>query len=134
MIAYPIDPLKDPRWEEFVGAHPHASIFHTRQWLEALRRTYGYEPVAITTAHPGQPLSNGVVFCRIRSWLTGRRLVSLPFADHCEPLVDGGSELECILSSAGGTRESQWKYVELRPLDRRLDVPAWTQASAFHYH
>jgi hypothetical protein len=34
-----------------------------------------------------------LVFCRVRSWLTGRRSISLPFSDHCEPLVESHEAL-----------------------------------------
>jgi hypothetical protein len=49
MSVYEIDPLLDPRWPEFLQRNPRASIFHTVGWLDALKRTYGYEPVAYTT-------------------------------------------------------------------------------------
>ena len=87
MSVYQFNPLKDPRWQPFVDHHPGGSIFHSADWLEALRRTYGYEPVVYTTTSPGKELSNGIVFCRIHSWVSGSRLVSLPFSDHCEPLA-----------------------------------------------
>ena len=86
--VYPFHPLADPRWAEFLERHPRASVFHTAAWLDALHRTYGYLPVAFTTAPPGTPLGNAIVACLIDSWVTGRRLVSLPFADHCEPLLE----------------------------------------------
>src|SRR6476660_7250808 len=82
--CYQLDPLQDPRWAEFVDKHHRASVFHTVAWLQALRSAYGYEPVVFTTAPPGVELKNGIVFCRINSWLTGKRLVYLPFSDHCE--------------------------------------------------
>ena len=88
MGVYEIDPLCDPRWPEFLQNNPRASVFHTPGWLRALKRTYGYEPVVYTTTPATVELTNGWVFCRVFSWLTGRRLVSLPFSDHCEPLVD----------------------------------------------
>src|SRR5213594_1479598 len=96
--AHRIDPLADPRWVEFVERHPRASVFHTPGWLETLRRTYGYEPVAYTTASPGAELTNGVVLCRVASRITGRRMVSLPFSDHCEPLVEGPEERKELFS------------------------------------
>ena len=40
MSVYEIDPTTDERWDDFLQSHPEASIFHTRGWLEALRRTY----------------------------------------------------------------------------------------------
>ena len=65
--VYRVDPLTDPRWDDFVEKHPRASVFHTSDWLEALRRTYGYQPVAYTTTPPGIKLTNGVVFCQVSS-------------------------------------------------------------------
>ena len=117
MIVHTIDPLRDPRWVTFIEQHPRASIFHTPGWLEALHRTYGYEPVALTTSAPGEELRNGLVFCRVRSWLTGRRMVSLPFSDHCEPLVESLESLKHLVSSLESNLEHEnWKYFELRPL------------------
>ncbi len=118
MTIYEIDPTRDERWDEFLERHPEASIFHTRGWLEALRRTYDYKPVAFTTSPPGRPLSNGLPFCEISSWLSGRRLVSLPFSDHCQPLVESSDELTHILSYLSNRRgSSKWTYIEIRPLD-----------------
>ncbi|HYR88204.1 MAG TPA: GNAT family N-acetyltransferase [Terriglobia bacterium] len=112
-----IEPTTDPRWETFIQGHPAASIFHTPGWLEALRRTYGYEPVAYAMSAPGGKLISGIPFARINSFLTGRRLVSLPFSDHCQPLVDGAEELQGLLSAAkDDARQRGCKYLEIRPL------------------
>jgi hypothetical protein len=108
--------LREARWPELLKRHPSASVFHTAGWLEALRRTYGYAPVAFTTSPPGAELGNAVVLCRVSSWLTGRRLISLPFCDHCEPLVSGAEELEEICGALKRDAEAEnWKYIELRP-------------------
>ena len=98
-----IEPLQDPRWGKFLERHPRASVFHTPAWLEALRRTYGYVPVAYTTSLPGRELEDGVVLCQVDSWVTGRRLVSLPFSDHCEPLVDGAERARSVFARAWET-------------------------------
>jgi hypothetical protein len=117
MRFFQIDPTQDPRWAEFVGRHPKASVFHSVGWLKALRRTYGYEPVVFTTSSPTCELTNGMVFCRVKSWLTGRRLVSLPFSDHCEPLCDSVQDLNFLIRYLQTTLEHQdWKYVEIRPI------------------
>ncbi len=94
-----------------------ASVFHTRGWLRALQRTYAYEPIAFTTSAPRQELQNGIVFCEVSSWLTGRRLVSLPFSDHCEPLIDRFDELADIMWHLNGELKTRkLKYIEVRPL------------------
>ena len=100
-----------------MASHPRASVFHERGWLEALHRTYGYEPVVLTTTEPGKPLANGLVLCRVSSWITGVRLVSLPFSDHCEPLLNDQSELPDFMNwlRAECSRQGH-NYFELRLL------------------
>ena len=88
MDIHSFDPLEDPRWTEFVGRHPKTAVFHTSGWLRALQRTYRFDPIAFTTSRLTDDLLNALVFSAVRSWLTSSRLVSLPFSDHCEPLVD----------------------------------------------
>lgn len=117
MKIHILDPLVDSRWDEFVAHHPSASVFHDRGWLEALTRTYGFEPYVLTSSPFNVPLENGIVVCRVSSWMTGARLVSLPFSDHCEPLLrecDAAQEFIHWLQDA--CEIQQWRYVELRPL------------------
>jgi hypothetical protein len=121
MKIYQIDPTQDPRWVEFIGTHPKASIFHSVAWLTALRLTYGYEPVAFTTSPPTGKLINGIVFCRVKSWLTGHRLVSLPFSDYCEPLCDTAQDLSFLVRYLQTAMDHQeWRYLEIRPVDANL--------------
>lgn len=136
MAVYQIDPLRDPRWAELLERHPRASVFHTPGWLEALRRTYGYEPIVLTTSPSTTELANGIAFCRISSWLTGRRLVSLPFSDHCEPLVASSEDLRNILGWLERDMEREdWRYIEIRPLSSALGSPAgFEQSQAFYFH
>jgi hypothetical protein len=114
--VYQLDPLSDPRWSALVATHPQASVFHTRAWLTALHATYGYRPLVLTTCGPDAPLTDGIVFCEIDSWLTGRRIVSLPFSDHCEPLLNDSSALSELLTHARATvDEGRYKRLEIRP-------------------
>ncbi len=123
MTVYTFDPLCDPRWAEFISGHPSASVFHTVPWLEAVQRTYGYTPIVYTTSPPSSPLSNGIVLCQIKSWLTGRRMVSLPFSDHCEPLLDQPSSAMALMDELrNAVNTKKWKYVELRPIG---ELPAF---------
>jgi len=117
MTFHQIDPIQDTRWSEFVDSHPKASIFHTVAWLQALRRTYGYTPVAFTTSPATSALKNGLLFCRINSWLTGSRLVSLPFSDHCDPLCEESEELKFLIRYLQTALAHQgWNYLEFRPI------------------
>ena len=135
-VAHCIEPLKDPRWDRFLRRHPRASVFHSSPWLQALSRTYGYEPIAYTTSPAGQDLENAIVFCRVESWLTGRRLISLPFSDHCEPLVDTTEDRDVL--SAALEREferGRWSYFEIRPLQPfELVTPLCHTAVTYAFH
>jgi Acetyltransferase (GNAT) domain len=122
-----LNPLTDKRWPEFLAGHSHASVFHSPEWLGALKDSYGYEPIVFTTNKEGA-LQNGVVFCHIRSWITGNRLISVPFSDHCEPLATN-QELSRILSAVSEYRKRRgYKYSELRPLP---GADAWDDQSVF---
>ena len=137
--VYEFDPTKDARWTELVARHPKASVFHTSGWLKALQRTYGYTPVAFSTSAPFQDLKNALVFCHIDSWLTGSRLVSLPFSDHCEPICDTAEELNLLLRHLQAAMEQRkWKYLEVRPIHGNFeasgDIMAFQPTAAFFLH
>ncbi len=129
-----VDPLQDPRWSDLIDRSPASSVFHSPSWLKALQRTYGYEPMALTDARPGEPIRNALLCCRVTSWMTGRRLVSLPFSDHCEPLVESPDALTALLGSVKALVGSGCRYVELRPRDTRLSDGSFDVAAEFWLH
>jgi hypothetical protein len=53
-----LDPLTDPRWDDFVARHPGASVFHilgqhsTRLWREQIERILAENGLASFIAHP----------------------------------------------------------------------------------
>jgi CelD/BcsL family acetyltransferase involved in cellulose biosynthesis len=133
MATSTFNPLLDRRWEAFVESHPRASIFHSGGWLSALQKTYGYEPIAFTTDADDAPLTNAIVFCRVNSWATGERLVSLPFSDHCDPLVEDPEIEHEILSSVLASAGAHSKYIEIR--SRATSVPGeFVPGDSFWFH
>lgn len=114
-------------------------MFHTVAWLQTLRHTYGYEPVALTTSPATAELENGLVFCGVKSWLTGRRLISLPFSDHCEPLCDLPEDLNFMLRYLQTTLgHERWRYLEIRPVSWNLgqtkDMNGFLSADTYLLH
>ena len=134
--VYAIDPLQDDRWDELIVRHPNASVFHTRGWLRALRTTYGYEPIAFTTSAPSQELKNAFLFCVVRSWLTGNRLVSLPFSDYCEPIVEDADHFRTLSLFVESLRlKERWKYVEMRSANSILKFDhGFRRATSYYLH
>ncbi|MFY9725043.1 MAG: GNAT family N-acetyltransferase [Bryobacteraceae bacterium] len=81
-------------------------------------------------------LEDGLVFCRVASWITGRRLISLPFSDHCEPLVNNASDEHLFVSALELIlRREKLRYIEIRapqPLAGRTSLCHSTQSYCFH--
>ncbi len=130
-----LDPLSDPRWAEFVDRQAGAgSVFHSVAWLEALRRTYGYKPFVVTTCN-GE-LTNGLVACHVRSRITGNRIVSVPFADHCEPLGDDPESTRRLLTMLAEIQASSaCKYLEIRPHTYCPEMESpFTETVRYHHH
>lgn len=124
---YVIDPLSDPRWTPFVERHPQACAFHTAGWIRSLTVTYNYTAFAVTSTPPGSELTDGIPVCRVESWATGRRLVSLPFTDHCQPLSSPEAIGEALRFLGEFARREQFKVLEVRPAGPFSDQPAWDE-------
>lgn len=113
-----LDPLADPHWDEKLLAHEDASIFHTAAWARVLGETYGLRTCYLGEAETDRfqillPLMD------VRSFLTGRRGVSLPFSDYCEPLVPegySGAGLLDLLIRLG--RERGWRFIDFHGGER----------------
>lgn len=106
-------------------------MFHSREWLSALRSAYGYEPVVYTSDEPSSELTSGLLFCKVNSWITGCRLVSLPFSDHCDPLVESSAAFDDLLLPVRESVEGgKWDYCEVRPVRFRPGVASMLEKSS----
>lgn len=132
-MTYWIDPLNDPRWNTFIDRHPASSVFHTSGWLRALKETYNFTPTAITESTPDRSLESAIPFCYVSSFLTGKRLSSLPFSDHCQPLADPAILDSLTQTLVEDQSLKQYKYVEIRPLKDCIP-PAFGLSQRFLLH
>jgi CelD/BcsL family acetyltransferase involved in cellulose biosynthesis len=81
-----VDPRTDPLWKQLVEKRT-SSVFHAPAWLHVLTESYGLDVRSVIVVNDvGEPLA-GLPFCRITD-IVGDRVVSLPFSDYCDPLVD----------------------------------------------
>jgi hypothetical protein len=120
-----INPLKHPHWNDLVIASKDCSFFHSSNWARVLYESYGYEPVYFAIVEEGR-LSTLIPLMDVRSFLTGRRGISLPFTDYCEPIIHDDSHLQAampVLAEHG--RQAAWKYIELRGADCLTSVVPW---------
>lgn len=134
-MTFTVNPITDPRWGVLLQRSPRASIFHTPGWLEALSRTYGYQPSVVTTTEPHRDLTNGIALCYVRSWLTGDRLVSLPFSDHCEPLSETTDDVRLLVDEVKSyAKQTNCHYLELRPVGEILPECSLQRSARYWLH
>ncbi len=92
-----LDPL-DTRWLEFIAAQPDANIFHHPSWMELLRVCYGYKPALFVLLDEASRPIAALPSMQVQSWLTGYRMVSLPFSDFCQPLTVNDISMDALLA------------------------------------
>jgi len=124
-----VNPLEYARWDELLATHPDRSFFHTSNWAKVLVEAYGYEPKYFVVE--GSTLEAVIPLMEIRSFLTGKRGVSLPFTDY-SPSVNGGKldVLEAIESIIQHGKASGWRYIDFR---NTLSFPATTTVFSEYY-
>src|SRR5882724_3552719 len=109
-----VNPLEYPGWEAQLAGHPDATFFHGTAWARVLRETYGHIPVYFCRFSGGH-LKQLLPVMEVSSLLTGRRGVSLPFADFCSPLTGGAEDLSELYAFAmEHGRQRKWRYLEAR--------------------
>jgi hypothetical protein len=125
------------RWSRFVGQHAAACAFHGEGWLRALWLTYSYKPFAVTSSPPGRELTDALPLCRVESWVTGRRLVALPFTDHCQLLVGSDTSTRAAIDFlAELSHREKYKFIEIRPTGPLVDagINQQNRSAAYFIH
>ena len=92
-----LDPCLDKRWDDFILSHPDSSIYHHRLWKELIQKTYRYQPYYFVLEN-SNGIRAGVAFFLVKSKITGTRMVSLPFSDYCDPLINDQNEFDALFS------------------------------------
>jgi CelD/BcsL family acetyltransferase involved in cellulose biosynthesis len=95
-----VDPIADLAWRSFIERSNQGSIFHHPSWMGMLRDQYGYDFYACCVRDDNDSIIAGLPLGKVRSWITGTRLVALPFSDICPPLFDDGSAAATALARA----------------------------------
>lgn len=109
-----VNPSTYPNWDELLLSTRGYSFFHSSVWARVLAESYGYTPLYFTVIENGK-LRALVPIMEVSSIVTGKRGVSLPFTDYCEPIVDKDYPFEELLIKIFDYgREKGWKHFELR--------------------
>lgn len=127
-----INPLSYPEWDNLVLNAQGGTIYHTAIWGRVLHDSYNYEPRYLVQISDGKLIAL-VPVMEVKSLLTGKRGVSLPFTDFCEPIIsDVNSRRDILERLVEYGRNAHWKYLEFRGGEQMLgQVPS---SSSFYRH
>jgi len=92
-----INPITDQRWDKFVIEHRNGTIFHHSLWLRLIADSFNHTPYYFAIEDRSGKISAGLPFFFVNSPFTGRRLVSIPFAEHCDPLLEDERHLDILV-------------------------------------
>jgi hypothetical protein len=109
-----LDPARVADWDHLLRDLPCAFFFSTRSWAKVLQESYGYTPLYFTVMDSGV-MKALLPVMEVSSFLTGKRGVSLPFTDYCEPLVPSDELFFALFDEVKRVGKSRgWKYIDLR--------------------
>jgi hypothetical protein len=96
-----IDPLRNHRWDRFVERHPYGWLTHLSGWKRVLDETFPHlHGYYLTIQDQAGGIEGALPLYSVDSWLMGKRLVSIPFATLCDPLVADAKEMERLFRAA----------------------------------
>lgn len=129
---------QESEWDSFVAGQLWGSLYHTSEWKRVIEQAFPHIRGGFVVLREGAhgEIRAGLPTYRVKSWLLGKRLVSVPFATVCEPLVHSAEEWNLLApelrEQCGRTRS---KKVEIRAALRGPDVPAFfVGESSFRRH
>lgn len=109
-----INPLSFQDWDEVVLSNKHYSFFHSSAWARVVCESYQYKPIYFAIIKD-RNIVVLIPFMEVKSILTGKRGVSLPFSDYSDPIIyeyDNTGEIFKHLIKYG--KDNGWKSIEIR--------------------
>jgi len=94
-----LSPDRQAEWDAFVDSHPLGLVYHLSAWKRMLEEAFPHISGRFLTLRDNSTgkIAAGLPVYRVKSWLLGNRVVSIPFASFCNPLVSNDSQLEMLL-------------------------------------
>jgi hypothetical protein len=133
-----LSPEHESEWDAFVLSHPQGSLYHTTEWKRVLEQAFPHirGRFLVLRSQDSRAIQAGLPVYRANSWLLGSRLVSIPFATVCDPLVGAATEwysLAAELKTECSATRSK-KFVLRAALAAGQVPPPFAGSSQFKHH
>lgn len=95
-----IDPYQDKRWDFFVENHPWGWVSQLSDWGKILEECFKHiKGYYLAIFNEDNQITGGLPIFSCKSWLTGKRLVSIPHATLSDPLVSSLEGMSLLLDA-----------------------------------
>lgn len=103
-------------WDDFVGGHPFGQVYHLTAWQNVLERSFKHiKGFNYVIRDKEDRILAGLPAYRVKSWLTGTRLVCAPFATLFDPLVSDREQMDALSRALiETTRQLGCSHIEIR--------------------
>lgn len=119
-------------WEAYVARHPEGTIFHTLLWRDAVTEAFGHDSRYLTAWRDNR-LVGVFPLSRVRTYLAGTILVSVPYAVYGGALADDDEARDALWEHARRHADrmgAQWMDIRsIRP--QRPGLPVLTRYVTF---
>ena len=94
-----ITPAEETEWDDFVKSHPLGWVTHLSAWKHVLERSFPQirGSLLVLRGRNGS-IRAGLPIYEVKSLLTGKRLVSIPFATRSHPICQDPEDLKILFS------------------------------------
>lgn len=132
-----LSPDERGEWDAFVTRHPLGLVYHLSSWQRVLENAFEHiRGRFLVLRDGGGQIQAGIPIYTVNSWLLGNRIVSVPFATVCDPLVSTKEEFSLLWPAIeDASRKHRSQRIEIRT--RRLGkdcIPAPLTANARYKH
>ena len=129
---------QEAEWDAFVRRNPRGSIYHTTEWKAVIEQAFPHIRGRFLVLREGEAgsIQAGLPAYQVNSWLLGHRLVSIPFATVCDPLVSTVAEWAALAPALDAERiHTRSRRSEVRATLRAQQVPpTFERESLFRHH
>lgn len=134
-----LPPEADNRWDAFVSAHPLGLVYHLSAWKRVLEDTFPHIRGKFLVVYDTETnqIQAGLPVYTVKSWLLGNRIVSIPFASFCDPLISMPEQFRLLL---GQIRDfairSRSRKIEIRSVrtTEQCSAPILGDSIQFKHH
>lgn len=109
-----IDPTEYFNWDDLLLKSSGYSFFHSSSWAKVLKETYGFSSFYFSVIDGGKLLGL-IPIMEVKNILFGKKGVSLPFTDFCEPIIDGDLFFSDFFNEiVDFSKNKGWSSIEFR--------------------